>query len=131
MTFRYDVVLSHEISPQMFHALNFSQEPRDTFGSNAETETTSYGYIFTYRDLLVRGLDFNFSATYEEDTPLGEPDAVTEETTTLETGLIHTRMLTRRLERVLSYRYSWEDTNFQDDAPKQKHLVVYGLSYLF
>ena len=130
VTFQYDIILAHQISSRVKHALTFTQEPQDTFGSNADTKTTTYGYSLNISEIMFNGLTMIFDATYEESTPL-EGLRLTEETTTLTTGLTHTRALSRRLDRVLSYTYTWEDSNFQDGKPKEKHLVIYGLSYRF
>lgn len=115
----------------MQHSLTYEREPESTFGSNEDTETTTYGYDFAIRDLLISGLTFSFVAQYETSTPLGAADAVTEDTTTMDVGLNHSRQLSRRLSRVLAYQYTWENSNFHDEGAMQQHLVTYGLTYLF
>ena len=131
VTFEYNVKLTHKLGSQAEHSLTFSQEPESTFGSNAETESTSFAYGFNYRDLLVYGLNFYATAVYEMETPLGELEAETERTTTLTTGLNHVRQLSRRLNRVLAYEYKWENSNFHDEGANEKHLATYSLSYSF
>ena len=129
--FQYNVNLSQQLGARARHALAFTQEPRPTFGSTSDTETTTYGYTFSVRDLLFYNLSFSFGATYEESTPLGVSDAETEKTTNLTAGLTHTRALSRKLSRTLSYTYTWEKSNFDEMGPTIKHLVVYGLAYQF
>lgn len=131
VTFEYNVKLTQKLGTRAEHSLTFSQEPESTFGSTADTKSTEFAYDFQLRDLLVYGLDFHASALYELETPLGTEDAVTEKTTTLATGLTHTRQLSRQLSRVLAYEYSWENSNFHDEGAMQQHLVTYGLTYLF
>ena len=131
VNFVYNISLTQQVGPRADHALTFTQEPRPTFGSTSDTETTTYGYSLSVRDLVFYGLSFSFSATYEEDTPLGEENAQTEKTTTITAGLSHSRQLSRKLSRSLSYDYSWEDSNFSDEGATIKHLVTYGLSYAF
>jgi hypothetical protein len=131
VSFQYSLNLVQQLGPRAQHSLLFTQEPRPTFGSTSDTETTSYGYRLTIQDLVFYNLSFALGLTYQEDTPLEVEDAVTETTTTLTLGLNHTRQLTRKLDRVLSYQYSWEDSNLQDTGVIIIHLVTYGLSYRF
>ena len=131
VTFEYNVKLTHKLGPRAEHSLTFSQEPESTFGSTSETESTTFAYDFGLRDLLVYGLNYYASAVYEMETPLGEENAETEETTTLTTGLVHSRQLSRRLSRALAYEYSWENSNFHDAGALEKHLVTYSLTYAF
>lgn len=131
VTFEYDVKLTHLLGPRAEHSLEFTQEPESTFGSNAETEDTTFAYDFRLRDLMVYGLDFYASAMYELETPLGEENAETEKTTTLKAGLSHSRQLTRRLSRTLAYEYTWENSNFHEGGANEKHLATYSLSYTF
>lgn len=131
VTFQYNVQLSQQLGPRAQHVLTFTQEPRPTFGSTSDTETTTYGYTFGIRDLLIYGLGLSFSAQYETSTPLEEESAVTEETTTIDVGLNHSRQLSRKLSRVLSYHYTWENSNFHNEGAMQQHLVTYGVTYAF
>lgn len=131
VTFQYNIKLTQLLGPRAQHSLTFTQEPEATFGSNTDTESTTYGYDFSLQDLLVYGLNFNFSAVYELETPLGVPHPETEKTTTFTTGLVHTRQLSRKLSRNLSYEYTWENSNFHQDGANEKHLVMYTLVYAF
>ena len=73
----------------------------------------------------------NFGANYEESTTLGNVDSQTEKTTTVDFGLSHSRQLSRRLSRVISYVYTWENSNLHEDGPNVKHLLTYGFTYAF
>lgn len=130
ISFIYNVMLEHQLAAKVQHSLTFTQEPEPTFGSTTDTKTTTYAYDFKWGDLLVKGLDMNFNASYEESTPLEEA-AETEQTTLLTFGLTHTRPLSRKLSRIITYQYTWEDSNFHDFGPNEKHLAIYGFTYDF
>ena len=68
--------------------------------------------------------------THEKSTPLGDPNAQSEYTTTMTFSLSHSRVLSRRLSRTLSYTYTWENSNFHTEGANEKHLVMYVLNYL-
>ena len=137
VTFLYEAILAQELGTKARHALTFTREPRATFGSTAETETTTYGYAYSVDDLFIYNLSMNAGVTYEENTTLGSKGAVvenedpTEKTTTVDFRLNHTRQLSRRLARDISYVFSLEDSNRPHDGPKQKHLLTYGFTYEF
>ena len=111
-------------------SLAFSCEPLDTFGSDAETESTTFTYSLGINPFFVKGLSFNGSAEYAIDKPL-DKSSPTERTTTFNAGLSHSRALSRKLSRTLSYTYSWENSNFHHDGANIEHLVTYQLNYVF
>jgi len=129
--FTYTLELLQLLGPRARHSLIFSQEPRATFGSTQETESTSFTYLFKISDLFIYNLSAYASAMYELETPLEVEDAETEKTTTLLCGLNHTRQISRQLSRVIAYDFSLEDSNFHDDGSKEKHLVTYSIVYNF
>lgn len=129
--FQYNITLRQELGPSAEHDLTFTQEPRETFASTTDTETTTYAYHFRVRDLFIYNLTMICGATYEEDTPLEVEPAVTEKTTTVDFGLNHTRQLTKRLARILAYEYTWERSNFHSHGPKEQHVLSYGFTYDF
>ncbi len=129
--FQYSFTLSQQLGPRAEHALSFTQEPRPTFGSTSDTKTTTYQYDFRVRDLIFYNLSLLCSAMYEEDTPLEVASPLTEKTTTLTAGLDHTRQLSRKLARIISYEYTWEKSNFHVNGPKEKHVLSYGFTYTF
>jgi len=131
VTFEYNVQLSQQLGPRAQHSVTFAQEPQETFGSNADTETTTYTYNFGVKDLFFYGLGLTFVAEYELETPLGEEDEETEKTTSYDVTLNHTRQLSRRLSRDIAYSYSWENSNFHHEGALEEHLVTYGVTYDF
>lgn len=131
VSFLYNIDLTQQLGASAEHSLTFVQEPRSTFGSNTDTETTTCGYTFNVKDLFIYNLSLSFGATYALDTPLDVEEAITEKTTTMSLGLNHVRQLTRQLARILSYTYTYEDSNFHDYGPNQKHLLTYGFTYDF
>ena len=131
VTFQYNANLSQQLGPRAQHSVSFTREPRPTFGSTSDTETTSYGYNFGMRDLVFKDLSFSLSLSYDESTPLGDPTAVTEETTSVGVGLNHSRQFSRRLSRAIAYAYTWEDSNLRETGATIKHLVTYSLNYAF
>ena len=131
ISFIYEAQLEQQLGASAQHSLTFSREPQSTFGSTAETDTTTYGYLYSINDLFFHHLSMNFGATYEESTTLGGVDSETEKTTTVDFGLNHTQQLSRRFSRVISYVYTWENSNFHDEGPNEKHLVTYGVTYAF
>ena len=131
VTFIYNISLSQQIGPRAQHSLTFTQEPQSTFGSTADTQTTTYGYNFSVKDLIFYNLSMNAGASYEESTPLGDGGGETEKTPMLTFGLEHNRQLSRKLSRVIAYTYTYEDSNFHKYGPNQKYLITYGLNYDF
>lgn len=131
VSFLYNFNLSQKLGASAQHALSFVREPRSTFGSNLDTETTTYGYNLSIGDFFLYDLSFSFAAAYEESTPLDEEEALTEKTTTMNTGLTHTRQLTRKLSRIIAYTYTYENSNFHDYGPNLKHLLTCGFNYAF
>lgn len=127
----FDVSLKHVWSVYFSHSVSASMEPRKTLGSNADTETTTYTYTATLSGLPLKGMHFGFTASYEEERPLDDKDALTEDTTTFDFSAGHTRELTRKLSRSLDYTYSWEKSNFHHDGAMETHEVIYSLQYRF
>lgn len=130
VSFTYYANLTHRMPPYITQVFSFTQEPLETFGSDAETASTSFTYTLSISPFFVKGLAFNGSADYTIDKPL-DKSSPTEYTTTYNAGLAHTRALSRKLSRTLSYNYSWENSNFHHDGANVEHLVTYQLNYLF
>ena len=127
----FDVSLKHVVTAYFNHSVSATMEPRDTIGSNADTETITYAYTAALSGWPIKGANFGFTAQYEEERPLDDKDALTEDTTTFDFSAGHTRELTRRLSRSLTYTYSWENSNFHHDGAMQEHAVIYSLQYRF
>ena len=131
ISFVYNVSLEHRLAPTDKHALTLTREPEPMFGSTSDTDTTTYGYDFSWGDFIFQNLKMTFNATYEESTPLEEKAPETEKTINYTFGLNHTRPLSRKLNRIVSYTYTSEDSNFHDFGPNEKHLAIYGFTYDF
>lgn len=130
VSFTYNASVTHRLPPYITQSLAFSCEPLETFGSDAETESTTYTYSLSISPFFIKGLAFNGSVEYAIDKPL-DKSSPTEYTTTYNAGLAHTRALSRKLSRTLSYNYTWENSNFHHDGANEEHLVTYQLNYLF
>jgi len=130
VSFTYTLSMAQELTAWMSHNLSFTQEPRPTFGSTSDTETTTLAYTLSLSDFLMKGVGASGGITYEKSTPLGDSDALSEYTTTMNFSLSHSRVLSRRLSRTLSYTYTWENSNFHTEGAKEKHLIMYMLNYL-
>jgi hypothetical protein len=113
VTLTYGATLDHELAARVKHGLSFEREPRDTFGANEDTDTTTYGYYFNMDDVLIPDLDFRGDVTYEIDKPVSGPE---EKTTTVELALTHTREISARFRRIFRYEYSWEDSNLESEV---------------
>lgn len=131
VTFLYDIQLTQLLGTHAQHGLVFMQEPRPTFGSTADTETTTYKYFFQVNNLLLRNLTARFDTVYELSTPLEVENAETEKTTTITANVTHRRQLTRKLQRILSYIYTSENSNFHHNGANERHLLTYGFTYIF
>lgn len=130
VSFTYTLALAQELTERISHNVSFTQEPESTFGSNSDTETTTLAYTLSVSDFLLKGVGASGGITHEKSTPLGDSDAQSEYTTTMNFSLSHSRVLSRRLSRTLSYTYTWENSNFHTEGANEKHLVMYVLNYL-
>lgn len=130
VSFTYTLALAQELTERISHNISWTQEPESTFGSNSDTESTTLAYTLSMSDFLLKGVGASGGVTYEKETPLEDKDAVSEYTTTINFSLSHSRVLSRRLSRTLSYTYTWENSNFHTEGANEKHLVMYVLNYL-
>ena len=130
VSFTYNASVTHRLPPYITQSIAFSCEPLETFGSDADTASTTYTYSLSVSPLFLKGLSFAGSVEYAIDEPLDKSSPI-ERTTTWTAGLTHSRALSRKLSRALSYEYTWENSNFHDDGANEKHLVTYQLNYVF
>ena len=129
--FTYDVRLRQQVGARAEHGVSWIREPGATLGSTVDTDTTTYRYEFSIKDLVFYNLTLLGSAEYLLETPMEPDDAPTEKTTTLTLGLNHTRQLTRQLSRIAGYEYTYETSNFHNDGANERHVFRYALSYDF
>ncbi|MBQ7251546.1 MAG: hypothetical protein IJS32_02980 [Kiritimatiellae bacterium] len=156
ISFEYDLSLTHTWG-RLTHALNFTQEPESTFGSNQDTKDTTFAYTIGVSDVFIKGLSLSASFQYEIEEPLGDDSSASadeeesalsgdgadgeegsgdagsgiEYTRTIDASVSHSRQLTLSLSRTLSYTYSYELSNFHHHGPQQEHVVSYSLNYVF
>ena len=130
VSFTYNASITHRLPPFLVHSIAFTCEPLDTFGSDADTESTSITYSLGINPFFIQGLSFSGSVDYSIDKPL-DKSSPTEYTTTYTAGLAHSRSISRKLSRTLSYNYTWENSNFHHDGANEEHLVTYQLNYIF
>lgn len=112
VTLRYSVTLAHEINHLTKQSLRFEREPADTFGSNVDSDSTTWTYTFTRDDLFIYNLRLRLGVDYKIDEP---PVGETEKLWRYEVTLDHVQQVTPRLGRVLRYTYFREDSNLEDE----------------
>lgn len=130
VSFTYNASITHRLPPYITQSLAFTCEPLDTFGSDADTESTTFTYSLGINPFFAKGLSFAGSVEYAIDEPL-DKSSPTEYTTTYNANFTHTRLLSRKLSRALSYNYTWENSNLHHDGANIEHLVTYQLNYVF
>lgn len=129
----YSGSIEQDLSLTTAHAFRFSRTPVQVFGTTEESDQTTYSYVFTKSDLFIYALDLSLGASYTIDKPLSETSEVqieTEKTTTYTANLAYARDLTRRLERVVEYDFSFEDSNIEDENLVE-HRVTLSYIYYF
>lgn len=129
VTFQYGATLDHQLSRTARQTLSATREPARTMGSTKDTTKTTYSYSFMKDDLFIYNLGLSLAVTYEIDDPL-EAGMETERKWSYTGRLQYARNLTRHLERVLSYEYSREDSNLEDEA-LDEHRVTLRFDYEF
>ncbi len=108
----FDGSLEHELGRNTRQSLTASREPRDTFGANEETDTTTYGYMLEVSDVLLRGLNFTGSYDYEINRPLTGPR---EDIEILTITISHDNQITPRLSRSLTYTHTREESSLESE----------------
>ncbi len=129
VSFRYGGILTHDISRTAQEQLTADREPVRTFGSTTKTDTTKVKYSFTKQDLFMYNLNLLLSAMYEHSVPLDDVSPP-ENRWTYEGNLRYSRLVTRRLDRTLEYKYSLETSNLADE-PLEEHRVTLKYRYTF
>ena len=124
--FQYGAELIHNISYSAVQRVYATREPRATFGSTAETDTSTVGYRFTKSDLFIHGLNASAGVSYETDTPLDGPK---EKITTYNGSIYHRALITRRLDRRIAYDYSLEEDSLYKNDPIEEHRFTIELGY--
>jgi hypothetical protein len=130
IAFTYNVGFAHEVGETLRHSLTMAREPVNTFGSTADTDSTTWSYNLTKTDLFFANLAFDFSISHSIDKPQGPEAGPTETSTTYTAGLSHSVALSRRLNRNIDYLYSYETDNLSDE-PIEEHRITLGLAFTF
>lgn len=127
ISFQYGATLEHRISYSAVQSVSATREPRKTFGSTTDTDTTTFAYTFNKMDLFIRGLNFRAAASYEINKPVDGPE---EDITSYTVGLSHSARYSRRLSRTAAYDYSIEDSNLYPGDPIEEHRFTITFRYL-
>ncbi len=125
VAFTYSGYIRHEIDRYTMHEVTATREPRETFGSTTDSDSTEYTYSITRRDLLLIDLNARAAVSYEIDKPVDGP---TEKVYSYDFTLEHRVAVTRRLSRVLEYLYTREDSNLEDEL-LEEHRVTLRYEY--
>lgn len=127
ISFTYGARLTHELSSTMRQQFSADREPKETFGSTTDTDSTTYGYSLDKQDLFIFGLRFAGSVTYEINKPVTGPE---EKILSYDALLEHSAELSRRLKRIVSYMYTYEDSSIEDEI-LDEHRVTWSYEYSF
>ncbi|MBN2562064.1 MAG: hypothetical protein JXQ75_14150 [Phycisphaerae bacterium] len=129
VSFTYGAEAIHELSRTAKQRLSAKREPVETFGSTADTDTTTLQYGFTKQDLFMYYLDFAVGTSYEIAKP-AEDVGDTEKTWTYGASLSYSRKVSRKLQRKLTYSYQVESSNLEDED-LEEHRVTLSYMYTF
>ncbi len=127
IAFTYGAELVHDLSRSARQRFSVSREPKETFGSTTDSDSTDYTYEITKKDFLFAGLDAAAAASYEINKPVAGPE---ETIFSYELRLQNSVAVSRRLNRTASYTYSWEDSNLVDEF-LDEHRVIWSYVYAF
>lgn len=121
IAFTYDITLEQDLSRRTTHALSFSREPRDTFGANEDTDTTTIGYNISIADFLIPNVTASGSIQRELNQPVsGEEEVIW----TYTVGLSHSVPINARLTRQIAYTYDLEDSDQEDELLEEHRITL-------
>ena len=124
-----DVTLEQELTGTAAQSLTLTKHPAGTFGSTEKTDVTELEYLLRKNDLIIYDLNFTFTASYAHNVPM-DHDLENENITKLEPKLSWDRNVSRKINRSLSYLYSWEHSNLISENLTE-HRVTLSYSYTF
>jgi len=130
VAFQYSVSLDHSISRTARHSITLTREPKDTFGSTTDTDSTTYEYDFTKEDFFLRDCTLELGVSYDINEPLGPDDGVTEKSWRYDVGIDWTRPVTTKISRTLAYDYYLEDLNTEEED-LDEHRVTLSFEYSY
>jgi hypothetical protein len=129
IAFTYGVSLDNEVSRTVRQSLRASREPARTFGSTADTDTTSVHYSFQKQDLFIYSLTFNLDIDYSYNKPLGG-EGEAETTWEYTPSLAWDRAVSRKIHRLLKYQYDYNTTSAESEAITE-HRITLTYTYTF
>lgn len=112
IAFTYDVAMEHQINSRTIQRLSLNREPRRTFGSSTNTDTTTWRYGIAFGDFLIPNLTLSGEVSYEITAP---PDGDVAHVWGYTAKLSHAREVTSRLRRTWVYMYDAEDSNQESE----------------
>ncbi|HMP71804.1 MAG TPA: hypothetical protein PKE55_00935 [Kiritimatiellia bacterium] len=127
VAFQYGIKVTHEISPRATHSFSASREPIRTLGSTQDTDETKYNYTLSLRDVVFPEVSMGVAIGYSISDPVQGP---TEKIWDYAFRLGHARALNSRLTRRLTYTFTREDSNLQDEL-LDVHEVSLAFIYSF
>ncbi len=112
IAFTYDVAMEHQINSRTIQRLSLNREPRRTFGSSTDTDTTTWRYGIAFGDFLIPNLTLSGEVSYEITAP---PDGDVAHVWGYTAKLSHAREVTSRLRRTWVYLYDAEDSDQESE----------------
>ncbi len=128
--FTYSIQADHEISRTARQRFSAQRTPVNTFGSTTDTDNTTLDWMLTKEDLFLYNLTMTLDVSYTIDKPMGSNDMETEKKWSYDFMLTHTRALSRKLQRTLSYEYRRENSDLQDEVLDENRVTL-GFDYTF
>ena len=125
VAFTYSGTLEHELTSHISHKLSANRQPRATFGSTAETDSTALDYALRISDILLTDLDLRFGVNYLIDRPA---EGGQETTLSYSAEAAHVRNISSRLRRFVGYTYSWEKSSEQAEV-LEIHEITWRYEY--
>jgi hypothetical protein len=127
IAFTYGLSLRHELGSTAWQSLSVIREPVETFGSVTDTDSTQWNYTFNKADLFVYNLTLALSVSYAIDKPLAETTPE-ERVWDYSFSLVHTAEISSRLSRTLSYIFTRQDSDQEEELLDEQRITL-GLRY--
>ena len=112
IAFTYDVAMEHQINSRTTHRLSLNREPRRTFGSSTDSDTTTWQYGIRFEDFLIPNLALGGAVNYDITIP---PEGDETHVWGYTVSLAHNREVTSRLRRVWVYTFDAEDSDQESE----------------
>lgn len=112
VTLEFALNVDHQLSETISHSFTARRTPVDTLGSTDDTAETEYMYSIALEDFPILNVVSRFSSTYTISDPIDGP---TEKTWDYTLDVTHSVELNPRLRRNISYMYTRENSNLEDE----------------